>query len=191
MMENTLIVLATIISALAVTGQTLILWRQTKIANEQIEMQRQLITLSENEERSKQAQEISTWVHTYEVGKPETHILHGSKDEGSQTDFIINNASHSPIYNVILSHDDFADSRHTMGIYVIPPGRWRLAYNQTLPVDKYSFIEGKIWFTDAAGNKWHRDKMGNLAQSNYSWGKPLINLPLETKNLNIHRENSF
>lgn len=76
-MENTLIVLATIISALAVTGQILILWRQTKIANEQIEMQRQLISLSENEERSKQAQEISTWVHTYEVGKPETHILHG------------------------------------------------------------------------------------------------------------------
>ena len=44
-MENTLIVLATIISALAVTGQTLILWRQTKIANEQIEMQRQLTSL--------------------------------------------------------------------------------------------------------------------------------------------------
>ncbi|MDR0199888.1 MAG: hypothetical protein LBI43_04845 [Streptococcaceae bacterium] len=182
-MEYFFYVVATIISAVAVTMQCVILFRQTKL-------QRELNDREEEEHQLVQAHNISTWIHSYYDDRPDDPDM-----AGNRTDFIISNSSQAPVYDAIVSIDDFADADHSIGIYVIPPGRWRVRYEQYVN-DVGAHREGhlshypkaKIWFTDSRGRKWQRDANGTLNHSQYLFGEPLLHLPIEVANLSIVRE---
>lgn len=146
--------LAAIISAIAVCIQSLIFYKQWQL-------QHQLNDWQAREVLQGQARKVSIW-----------------RESEVDSDFIIHNASDSPIYKVVVSCSEDEDAQYTRLVGILPPGQYEVAYDRHNPAMHHAYYP-VIWFQDYNNQCWKRRADGTLEKCKDYLDSGLVKLPQE------------